>query len=260
MRKAHIMSSKSASLTSLALTAIAAMLTSAPASAQWLTATDTQGQYVRGRVLVMARAGLPQAALASIVGAHGGKARAIGESGLHIVDLPAQASETAVAQLLARNPNLKFAELDRPVQHAMAVNDPYIGSEWHTTKMNVPTAWDVTQGSGVVIAIIDTGVDGTHPDLSSRMVPGWNFYDNNSNTADVQGHGTATAGTAAATLNNGTGVAGIAGQARIMPLRISDTSGTGYFSAIAQAITHAADNGARVASISYANLLQSSAG
>jgi hypothetical protein len=110
-----------------------------------------------------------------------------------------------------------------------------------------------------VIAIIDTGVDGTHPDLSSRMVPGWNFYDNNSNTADVQGHGTATAGTAAATLNNGTGVAGIAGQARIMPLRISDTSGTGYFSAIAQAITHAADNGARVASISYANLLQSSA-
>jgi hypothetical protein len=168
--------------------------------------------------------------------------------------LPSQASETAVAQQLARNPHLKFAELDRRVPLVLAVNDPYIGSQWHTPKISAPAAWDVTQGNGVVIAILDTGVDGSHPDLSSRMVSGWNFYDNNSNTSDVYGHGTATAGTAAATTNNGTGVAGVAGQARIMPIRISDTSGYGYYSMIAQGITYAADNGARVASISYAAL------
>jgi len=240
------------------MTAIAALLATMPASAQLATATDAQGEYVRGRVLVMPRAGLAQDELAKIVGAHGGKARSLGGSGLYLVDLPANASETAVAQQLARNPHLKFAELDRKAPLALASNDPYFGSEWHVAKMGVPSAWDLSQGSGVVVAILDTGVDGTHPDLSSRMVAGWNFYDNNSNTADVYGHGTAVAGTAAATTNNATGVAGIAGQAKIMPLRISDTSGVGYWSMIAQAINYAANNGARVASISYSNLLQSS--
>jgi subtilisin family serine protease len=67
----------------------------------------------------------------------------------------------------------------------LALNDPYLGSEWHLAKIGAPIAWDAATGSGVTIAILDTGVDGTHPDLASRMVPGWNFYDNNSNTADV---------------------------------------------------------------------------
>ena len=75
----------------------------------------------------------------------------------------------------------------------------------------------------------------------------------------MYGHGTATAGTAAATTNNGTGVASVAGQAKLMPLRVTDPTGMGYFSLIAQAITYAADHGARVASISMSNLLASSA-
>jgi hypothetical protein len=252
------MSPKSRSLTCSAMTAIAALLASMPASAQLATSTDAQGEYVRGRVLVMPRAGLSETELANVLRPHGGKARSLGSSGLYLVELPASASETAVAQQLARSPHLKFAELDRKVPHALAPTDPYFGSEWHITKMGAPSAWDISQGSGVVVAILDTGVDGTHPDLSARMVPGWNFYDNNSNTADVYGHGTAVAGTAAATTNNATGVAGVAGQAKIMPLRISDTSGVGYWSMIAQAINYAADKGARVASISYSNLLQSS--
>ena len=110
----------------------------------------------------------------------------------------------------------------------------------------------------MTIAILDSGVDGTHPDLVAQMVPGWNFYDNNSNTSDVYGHGTKTAGAAAATNNNGTGVAAIAGNAKIMPIRIADTSGTGYWSMIAQGISYAIDHGARVASISFDNLLSSS--
>lgn len=233
-------------------------LVAAPASAQWVTAIDAQGEYVRGRVLVAPRAGLKNAELEKIVGAHGGKARSLGASGIFIVELPQQASETAVRQVLARNPNLKFAELDRRVVPTFAANDPYMGSQWHSAKIGATTAWDVTQGSNVTIAILDTGVDGTHPDLSARMVAGWNFYDNNSDASDPHGHGTAVAGTAAATTDNATGVAGVAGQARIMPLRISDPSGYAYWSTVAQALTYAADRGARVANISYVGLMTSS--
>ena len=229
-----------------------------PAFAQ-VVASDAQGEYVRGRVLVMPRAGLADAELGKIVGAHGGKARALGQSRLFIVDLPPQASEAAVAQQLAHNPHLKFAELDRRIKPSFTANDPYLGSQWHTAKIGAASAWDFSQGAGIVVAILDSGVDGAHPDLSARMVSGWNFYDGNSNTADVLGHGTAVAGTAAASTNNGTGVAGVAGQARIMPLRISDSTGYALWSTIAQGITFAADKGARVASISYSNLLQSSA-
>jgi subtilisin family serine protease len=216
------------------------------------------GLFAKGRVLLMPRPGLPEAELAKIVSVHGGKTTRITSSGLHVVELPPNASEQAVANLLAHNPHLKFAELDQKVIANLTPNDPYFGSEWHAAKIGAPTAWDSSSGAGVTIAILDSGVDGTHPDLSAQMVPGWNFYDNNSNTSDVYGHGTQTAGTAAATNNNGMGVAAIAGGAKIMPIRIADASGTGYWSMIAQGISYAADHGARVASISFDNLLSSS--
>ena len=216
------------------------------------------GSYAKGRILVMPRPGLPDAELAKIVGVHGGKARRVTSSGLHIVDLPANASEQAVATALSQHPHLKFAELDQRVLPVMTPNDPYFGSEWHTTKIGAPAAWDLSLGTGVTIAILDTGVDGTHPDLSAQMVPGWNFYANNSNTSDTYGHGTGVAGTAAATSNNGVGVASIAGRANLMPIVIADSSGVGYWSLIAQGISYAADHGARLANISYENLLSSS--
>ena len=251
------MSNISGSLGRWTLAALAAAALAMPASAQWATATDGQGEYARGRVLVVPRAGLAEVELSKIVGAHGGRARAIGASSVFVVDLPSRASEAAIAQLLARHPHLKAAELDRRVPASLAVNDPYIGSQWHTTKIGAPSAWDVTPGSAVTVAILDTGVDGSHPDLSARMVPGWNFYDSNSDTADVHGHGTAVAGAAAATLNNGTGVAGVSGLANIMPLRVADANAYAYWSTVAQAITYAADNGARVANISYVGLMTS---
>jgi thermitase len=205
--------------------------------------------WVKGRVIVMPRPGLPDVEFAKILTAHGGKARNIG-AGIYIVDLPANASESAVAAQLAHNPHLKFAEVDRYLRLAMTPNDPYEGSEWHVTKIGVPSALDIANGSGVTIAILDTGVDGTHPDLAAQMVPGWNFYANNSNTSDVQGHGTATAGTAGATTNNSTGVASISGNSKIMPIVVTDANGNATASAVAQGITYAADHGARVASIS----------
>lgn len=211
---------------------------------------DTSESFARGRILVIPRAGLPAAEFSKIMKEHGGKAKKVGQSDLHIVNVPAHAEESIVARL-ADHPHLKLAELDRKVSPSMTPNDPYYGSEWHLPKISAQNAWNTTQGSGVTIAILDSGVNGAHPDLSAQMVPGWNFYDNNSNTSDVFGHGTLVAGTAAAMTNNGTGVSSIAGQSKIMPIRITDTSGYGYASTIAQGLVWASDNGVRVANVSF---------
>jgi len=207
--------------------------------------------FARGRILVMSRAGLSERELAKTLSPHGGKGRRLGKSDLFIVDLPAQASEAAVAAQLTKHPQLKFAELDRRIAPALVTNDPYLGSQWHLSKIGAAAAWDGSQGNGTTIAILDTGVDGTHPDLAARMVAGWNFYDNNADASDTVGHGTAVAGAAAASSNNAQGVAGVAGQARIMPVRISDPSGYAYWSTVAQGLTWAADQGAKVANISF---------
>ena len=211
---------------------------------------DTGESFARGRILVIPRAGLPAAEFSKIMKEHGGKAKKVGQSDLHIVNVPAHAEESIVARL-ADHPHLKLAELDRKVSPSMTPNDPYYGSEWHLPKISAQNAWNTTQGSGVTIAILDSGVNGAHPDLSAQMVPGWNFYDNNSNTSDVFGHGTLVAGTAAAMTNNGTGVSSIAGQSKIMPIRITDTSGYGYASTIVQGLVWASDNGVRVANVSF---------
>ena len=138
--------------------------------------------------------------------------------------------------------------------------DPVVGTSHWLSRDYLPelAAWDATRGAGVTIAILDTGVDGTHPDLVAQMVPGWNFYANNSNTSDTHGHGTWVSGTVGGTSNNGIGVAAIAGNAKIMPIVVADSTMTAYASTISQGLSYAIDHGARVANISYQNLLTSS--
>jgi subtilisin family serine protease len=211
-----------------------------------------EGPWARGRILVMPKAGLSDAALAKIIGAEGGSAQRIGRSNVHLVSLPGQASEKAVAARLAHHPLLKSAEVDRLVAADLTANDPYAGSQWHLAKVQAPTAWDSAQGAGVTIAILDSGVEASHPDLASQLVAGWNVFDNSAITADAKGHGTQVAGTAAASLNNAAGVASVAGKARILPVRITAADGTTtYLSTVVQGLAYATDQGARVANISY---------
>lgn len=238
---------------------LAASALAAPTSAQGQSGKSGQEQaYAPGRILVMPRAGMPEHALERILKDNGvGKARRVGNSELRVVDLPPGLEKQGVERL-SRHPHIEFAEVDELVAPAAPANDPYYGSAWHLPKVGAPFAWDASTGTGVTIAILDTGVDASHPDLASRMVPGWNFYDNNSNTSDVHGHGTGVAGAAAATLNNATGVASIAGNARIMPVRIADANAWATWSTVAQGLTWAADKGARVANISYNGVAGSS--
>lgn len=123
----------------------------------------------------------------------------------------------------------------------------------HPIDLLLPTAWGLTTGSDqVIIAICDTGVDSTHPDLAPKLVPGWNVVDNNSDTGPVAPHGTWTSGTAAATGNNALGVASPALNCRVMPIRItSRTDGAALISDMAAGVVWAADHGARVANVSY---------
>ncbi len=116
-------------------------------------------------------------------------------------------------------------------------------------------AWDHQQGYGdpnIIIAILDTGADLNHPDL--RLVPGYDFGDNDSNPTDnssEQGHGTSCSGIAAGKANNSLGIAGVAGGCSVMPLKIVTTNGSIPFSAIENALIYAGDHDVAVGSMSF---------
>ncbi|MFP5410198.1 MAG: S8 family serine peptidase [Gammaproteobacteria bacterium] len=209
--------------------------------------------WARGRLLVAPRAGLSEAEFAKALRPASARSKGrFARTHTHVIELPAGMDEVQSMQVLKRDRRLKYVELDMAVAPALSVNDPSYSSSWALPKIAAPAAWDIANGSGVTIAILDTGVNGTHPDLAANMVAGWNIYDNNADTTDVHGHGTMVSGAAAMTGNNAIGSAGVAWAAKIMPLRISAPDGWAYFSTIAQGINWAADNGARVANVSYA--------
>jgi subtilisin family serine protease len=211
--------------------------------------------FVPGRVLVKFRSNVGLDHARQIVASLGTReADSLSGTGVMVLDLPEQADEAAFAHALTFREDVEFAELDRIVRPAdITPNDPWFGSwEWYLTKIGAPAAWSTTTGSpSIIIAILDTGIEGTHPDLQPKLVPGWNIYNNNSDTSDVYGHGTVVAGTAAAASNNSQGVASIAWNCPIMPVRISALDGTATYSAMASGLTWAADHGARVANLSY---------
>ncbi len=209
---------------------------------------------VPGRILVKFRPGVSEAQGQNIAVALGARSnKVIGGAGVHVVSLPATANENAFLNAFKQRPEAEFVEFDAIVPPADIVpNDAGYASEWHLPRISAPAAWSISTGSAsVIIAIIDTGVDGSHEDLAPKMVAGWNIFNNNSDARDVYGHGTAVAGTAAAASNNALGVASVCWNCWIMPVRISDTSGMATTSDIAAGLTWAADHGARVANISY---------
>ncbi len=169
-----------------------------------------------------------------------------------IVELPPEDSETAHLAAFRQRPEVEFAELDVLVPPALLPNDTYFPNAWHLPQIGATAAWDTTVGSeNVIIAILDSGVNSAHPDLAAKIVPGWNIYDNNSDTTDINGHGTAVAGQAAALSNNGQGVASPAWGCKIMPIRIAGPSGWATASNAAAGVTWAAEHGARAANISF---------
>ncbi|MEX2658428.1 MAG: S8 family serine peptidase [Acidimicrobiales bacterium] len=143
---------------------------------------------------------------------------------------------------------LGAAVLVMPV--AALPNDPLADRQWGTDVIGAETAWSAGRGAGTVIAIVDTGVHLDHPDLRDKLVAGRDFVDGDAHPQDGHGHGTHVAGTAAAATGNGIGVAGVAPDARIMPVRVLADDGNGSGANISAGIRWAADNGATVINLS----------
>jgi len=185
----------------------------------------------------------------------------------------------AVSERLTAHPSVEFAEPDAvatvsPVEASGAFpdaadagypNDPKYQYQWHLDQIHMPKAWPLSDGKGVVVAILDTGVayenfQSFHlvEDLSGvEFVKPYNFVGNDDHANDDHGHGTHVAGTIAQTTHNGVGVAGVARRVQIMPLKVLSGSGSGSVGGIADAIRYAADEGAHVINMSLVSRFQS---
>ncbi|HVE45601.1 MAG TPA: S8 family serine peptidase [Acidimicrobiales bacterium] len=133
---------------------------------------------------------------------------------------------------------------------AGAVTDPRLPEQWGLTTIGAPAAWSVGTGSGITIAVVDTGADFEHEDLRPKLLAGRNFVDPAASAQDDQGHGSHVAGIAAAATGNGVGVAGTAPGARILPVKVLDSGGSGSVDDISEGIRWAAANGAHVINLS----------
>jgi serine protease len=135
-----------------------------------------------------------------------------------------------------------------------ASGDPHRSKQWNLDKIKAEQAWAVSDGTGVTVAVLDTGVDLAHPDLKGKLTsPGADFVDpaGADGANDEDGHGTHVAGIIAAAAGNGVGVSGAAPGARILPVRVlSEEGGGGTVRQIANGIRYAADSGAQVINLS----------
>ena len=175
--------------------------------------------------------------------------------------------ETAIARLLQRA-EVTYAEPNH-IYHVLSTpNDTFYKNQYGPQKIQADLAWDIWNPTApVIVAIVDTGIDGTHPDLANKMyrngsnvILGYNSLTGSTGAAsDDFGHGTHCAGIAAAQVNNGAGIAGIAGwtgqgtdttYTKLMPVKVLDSTGSGSDATVADGITWAANNGAKVISMS----------
>ena len=165
-------------------------------------------------------------------------------------DVPSQIFDT-VNRVEDALGDVAYAELDSIAFMARTPNDPNFSQQYHHGKIGSTRAWDRTTGSSsVVIAVIDTGVNYNLDEFQGKTVAGYDYVNNDSDPMDDQGHGTFCAGIAAANTNNGRWGAGVDWNARIMPIKVLDSSGSGSTSNIARGVDFAVNNGAKVINLS----------
>lgn len=177
------------------------------------------------------------------------------EDGKYILVAVPEGQENSFINVIKKNRNIEYAEVNAlGIKQGSIVNDPLIGSEFYFYYNEVMEAWPLLPENSpqVTIALVDSGVESSHEDLTGRILPGKNIIDDNEDTTDNQGHGTQIAGIIAANTNNSKGIASITGNSnvRILPVKVLDNSGSGTTFNISQGIRYAADNGAKVINVS----------
>jgi subtilisin family serine protease len=197
---------------------------------------------------------------------------------VYLVDVPAGVSVQEAVARVADDARVEYAQPDYVREpHLFNVSDPYYQSSgtwgqpyadlWGLKQINAEHAWNFSRGQSVVVAVVDSGIDFTHPDLVSQAwvnpdeigqapdngypgdLHGWDFVSNDNDPRDELGHGTHVAGIIAAQANDG-GIVGVAPEVKLMAVRAIRSAGTGNSSTIAAGIVYAADNGAHVITVS----------
>jgi thermitase len=229
-----------------------------------MAAPPSESDRVPAQILVKFKAQTPQAVIDAQLRSHNAKVTGrVSALDVLVINVP-QATEDRVITALSRNPNVEYAEPDGLAFATFTLNDPYFApNQWglentgQTIKgqvgtvdadINAPTAWDTTTGS-VKVAILDTGIDQDHEDLSAKVVLQRNFTDSPT-IDDLYGHGTHVGGIVAAITNNNIGVAGGCPNCQLFNGKVLNDSGSGAYSWIANGVTWAADNDAKVINLS----------
>jgi thermitase len=150
--------------------------------------------------------------------------------------------------------NIERDQVAESTQVNIPPSDIRYGEQWALSVIGALDAWQqiTPESPEVIVAVIDSGICLDHPDLAGRVVPGFDFVEYDDTPQDTFGHGCGVAGVIAASVDNNVGIAGVAPNAKIMPLRVLDASGLGGYANIALAITHAVDNGADIINLSLA--------
>jgi len=158
----------------------------------------------------------------------------------------------AILNQLKNEPGVVYAEQNAIAYALMVPNDPYYSPyQWHMTRIGMESAWDMNNGNGVVVAVVDTGVKQSLEDLANtNFMAGYDFINDDNDPTDDEGHGSHVCGTIAQSTNNNTGVTGIAFDCTIMPVKVLDQNGSGSYTAIADGIYYATDNGADIINMS----------
>lgn len=158
----------------------------------------------------------------------------------------------AILERLKKEPGVAYAEQNGYVYMAMPnTNDQYCFYQWNMVKINMPAAWEISKGTGAIVAVIDTGIKQSLADFAdTHFMAGYDFVNLDNNPVDDHGHGSHVCGTIAQSTNNNVGVAGIAYGCTIMPVKVLDANGCGTYDKIADGIIYAADNGAHIINLS----------
>ena len=214
-------------------------------------------EFVADEILVKFKPEVGKAKVGKINSKHGSFVRRTSPyTGTRRIAIPEGKTVAEMVKLYQEEDVVEYAEPNHIAYALMTPNDPYYGYQWHLDNavyggINMESAWDLSTGSGVTIAIIDTGIAEQATDLAGTcFVAGYDFVNNDYYPHDDNGHGTHVAGTVAQSTNNDLGVAGVAFDACLMPVKVLDSGGRGTDFDVADGIIWATNNGAEVISLS----------
>lgn len=163
---------------------------------------------------------------------------------------PSSINGVSGQSMLSNSDTVTHVEADGWVYGAYEPDDPdlYISERVYTAELlNLFDAWDYTTGNPeIVIAVLDTGVTQEHPEFADKLLPGYDFFNQDDDPSDDHGHGTHVAGTSAAKMDNGIGAAGVCPQCSILPVKVLNQNNAGTWAGVAAGVTYAADEGANI--------------